>query len=153
DYAWPRALGAAFHHQGVGAALTLAAVMVALLLGATYATNGAALRDAGSGADFYAVVPHAVMASLFGAVGLFVLVALAVGAVRCARDFRAAAAPAARGETSRGGPAAALHGALALRHLHVAGRDCVTAPEVRTPWRRVFHHLTFYGFLLCFAST
>jgi citrate/tricarballylate utilization protein len=37
--------------------------------------------------------------------------------------------------------------------LHVDGRDCVTALEVRTPWRRVLHHATFYGFLLCFAST
>ena len=25
--------------------------------------------------------------------------------------------------------------------------------EVRLPWRRWFHHCTFYGFLLCFAST
>ena len=29
----------------------------------------------------------------------------------------------------------------------------MTAAEVRTPWRRWFHHATFYGFLLCFAST
>ena len=25
--------------------------------------------------------------------------------------------------------------------------------EARTPWRRYFHHCTFYGFALCFAST
>jgi citrate/tricarballylate utilization protein len=42
---------------------------------------------------------------------------------------------------------------LTLNHLHVAGRDCVTGPEVRTPWRRWLHHATFYGFALCFAST
>jgi citrate/tricarballylate utilization protein len=42
---------------------------------------------------------------------------------------------------------------LTLNHLHVAGRDCVTGPEIRTPWRRWLHHATFYGFMLCFAST
>jgi citrate/tricarballylate utilization protein len=40
-----------------------------------------------------------------------------------------------------------------LRHLHGAGADCVTAEETRRPWRRWFHHCTFYGFMLCFAST
>jgi citrate/tricarballylate utilization protein len=102
DYAWPRALGSAFRRQGVGAALFLAAVMTALLLGATYAVNGPALHDAGTGADFYAVIPHAVMASVFGAVGLFVLIAIGIAAVRCARDFRAVAPSAALGEASRG---------------------------------------------------
>ena len=29
----------------------------------------------------------------------------------------------------------------------------MTALEVRTPWRRRMHHLTLYGFALCFAST
>lgn len=153
QYAWPAALGAAFRHQGVAAALYLSALMIAVLLGATYAANGEALHDAGTGADFYAVVPHAVMATLFGVVGLFVLVALGVGAARCAGEFRGVSVPAKPGETSRGGGAVGLHDAFTLRHLHVAGLDCTTAPEVRTPWRRVFHHLTFYGFLLCFAAT
>ena len=42
---------------------------------------------------------------------------------------------------------------LTLRHLHTTGVDCTTDEEARTPWRRWFHHCTFYGFLLCFAST
>jgi citrate/tricarballylate utilization protein len=53
----------------------------------------------------------------------------------------------------RSGRGAALRDALTLNHLHVAGRDCVTGPEARTPWRRWLHHATFYGFMLCFAST
>jgi citrate/tricarballylate utilization protein len=40
-----------------------------------------------------------------------------------------------------------------LRHLHATGEDCTSDVEVRTPWRRYFHHCTFYGFALCFAST
>jgi citrate/tricarballylate utilization protein len=42
---------------------------------------------------------------------------------------------------------------LTLRHLHSSGPDCTSDVDVRTPWRRYFHHCTFYGFALCFAST
>ena len=42
---------------------------------------------------------------------------------------------------------------MTLRHLHGSGADCTSAEEERTPLRRWFHHCTFYGFLLCFAST
>ena len=148
QYAWPAALGAAFRRQGVWVALLLAFGMAALLLAATVVLNGDLLLAPGTAADFYAVVPHRVMAALFGGVGLFVLVALAVGVVRCRRDF--AAAPPHDGS---GGRARAWHDIFTVRHLHVDGRDCVTALEVRTPWRRLLHHATFYGFLLCFAST
>ena len=43
--------------------------------------------------------------------------------------------------------------AFTLRHLHGNGADCTSDVEQRTPWRRWFHHCTFYGFALCFAST
>jgi citrate/tricarballylate utilization protein len=152
QYAWPAALGTLFLRQGVTAALLLAAALSAAMLGAAWLANGAALRAPGAGAEFYAVVPHAVMAALFGGVGLLVVAALAVGFVRCRRDFRAARASAhatPRTSDSRG----ALGDVLTLRHLHVGGQDCVTALEVRTPWRRWLHHATFYGLALCFAAT
>ena len=148
QYAWPAALGAAFRHQGVTTALLLAATMIALLLAATFALNASALREPGTGADFYGVVPHGVMVAVFGAVGLFVLLALAIGAARCMRELKSMPTSA-----TQHGSGAALHDALTLNHLHVAGRDCVTGHEVRTPWRRRLHHATFYGFALCFAST
>jgi citrate/tricarballylate utilization protein len=47
----------------------------------------------------------------------------------------------------------ALHDALTLRHLHPGNESCTTSADERGPWRRVFHHATFYGFALCFAST
>ena len=148
QYAWPAALGAAFRYQGVTTALLLAATMIALLLAATFALNGSALSEPGAGADFYAVVPHGVMVAVFGGVGLFVLLALAIGAARCIRELKSMPASA-----TQHGAGAALRDALTLNHLHVAGSDCVTGPEVRTPWRRRLHHSTFYGFALCFAST
>ena len=148
QYAWPAALGAAFRQQGLTTALLLEATMITVLLAATFALNGAALRDPGASADFYAVVPHSVMVAVFGGVGLFVLLALIIGGFRCSREVRSMPAPSQRGATL-----GALRDVLTLNHLHVAGRDCVTGPELRTPWRRWLHHATFYGFAFCFAST
>jgi citrate/tricarballylate utilization protein len=148
QYAWPAALAAAFRRQGVMTALLLAGVSIAVLLAATLALNGDASLSPGAEADFYAVVPHSVMVTLFGGVGLFVLLALAIGAARCARELTSMSA-----SRHGGGTGAAVRDALTLNHLHVAGRDCVTGLEVRTPWRRWLHHATFYGFMLCFAST
>jgi citrate/tricarballylate utilization protein len=42
---------------------------------------------------------------------------------------------------------------MTLRHLRAAGADCASAENTRTRWRRWFHHCTFFGFGLCFAST
>ena len=161
EYAWPRALAAAFQHHNLATGLVIAIALIGLLLSATLALTGSALLNPGGGADFYAVMPHGVMIAIFGSVGVFVLVALAMGVVRCRRDFRSA--PVASG-FSRASVASgvsrkrtvsrkAIRDVLTLRHLHATGEDCVTAEEVRTPWRRWFHHSTFYGFALCFAST
>ena len=152
QYAWPAVLAGAFRKQSVGTALLLALAFTVVLLGATLALNGGALNAPAAAGDFYAVIPHAALVALFGGVGLFVLVALTIGVARCRRDFAATAMPAAARRGS-GGLASALHDAFTLRHLHVAGADCTTALEVRTPWRRRMHHLTVYGFALCFAST
>ena len=150
QYAWPAALAGAFRAQNIGTALLLAAAFILVLLGGTFALNGGALRAPGG--DFYAVIPHAVLVTLFGGVGLFVVVALAMGAAQCRRDF-ATAAPPPDDHGQRRGVAGALHDAFTLRHLHVGDADCVTALEVRTPWRKRMHHFTMYGFALCFAST
>jgi citrate/tricarballylate utilization protein len=40
-----------------------------------------------------------------------------------------------------------------LRYLGGGGGGCTSENEKPSRLRRIFHHLTFYGFLLCFAST
>jgi citrate/tricarballylate utilization protein len=150
QYAWPAPLGAAFRHHGVLTALLLAAVMIALLLAAGLAANASAVRDAGTLADFYGVMPHGAMVALFGGVAAFVVVALTIGARRFKRDSELDGSPA---RTGRGGVLQTLRDVATLRHLQPRGEPCATAEETRTPWRRRFHHATFYGFLLCFAST
>ena len=142
EYAWPRPLAAAFRRSNLATGVGLFVLLMAVMLAAAFAGNGGVMRDAGNAADFYSVVPHDVMVGLFGGVGLFVLIALAIGVRRCWRDL---------GRPR--GSVAAMRDVLTLRNLHATGPDCVTAEEVRMPLRRWFHHATFYGFGLCFAST
>ena len=149
QYCWPRAFGAAFKAHGTLTALTLAAGLTLLMFAAMWTINGDALRRSNPGGDFYAVMPHAVMVALFGSVGLFVLTALGAGAIRFWRDVHRG--PAAGLTAAALGQA--LREAMTLRHLHTTGVDCTSAEEVRTRWRRWFHHCTSYGFLLSFAST
>ena len=40
-----------------------------------------------------------------------------------------------------------------LRYLDGGGDGCFNADERPTDRRKLYHHLTFYGFLLCFAAT
>lgn len=162
-YAWPGFLARAFRTHSVGTSLAVSAVMIAVMLGATAIGGSVAAPEAA--ADFYAVLPHQVMVGLFGSVFAFVLAALAIGVSRFRRDARSAGPttpyvgrlPRRVAEVSSRGPAViwgAVRDALTLRNLHGAGADCTYhGEESRTPWRRWFHHCTFYGFLLCFAST
>jgi citrate/tricarballylate utilization protein len=148
DCCWPRSLARAFQRQGAPTALALAAGFSAVLFALTTWLAPAALTPR-SDAAFYAVMPHGVMVGVFGGVGGFVLLALGVA---LHRFWRAIAGPDA---PRVGVPALirALTDAATLRHLHGSGSDCVSSEEARTPWRRWWHHATFGGFVLCFAST
>jgi citrate/tricarballylate utilization protein len=96
-------------------------------------------------ADFYQVISHGTMVGVFGVVAVAVLASFVAGRMR----FRGGAGL----DTSTAGIVPALGDGLTLRYLHATGADCSSAEETRRPWRRWFHHLTLYGFLLCFAST
>jgi citrate/tricarballylate utilization protein len=148
DYCWPRPLARLFQHTGLLSSLGLAVAFTAVMLAASVWTSGDAVWS--SRRDFYAVVPHGVMVSLFSLVFGFVVLALSMSVRRFWSSIGTAATP--RLDTPLSGWAA-LRDALTLRHLHGSGGDCTSAEEERTPWRRWFHHCTFYGFMLCFAST
>jgi len=149
EYAWPRWLESALRRTGPASALMLAAGLTAVVFAAVLLMNPQVLWQPGIEGNFYRVVPHAVLVTLFGAVGLAVLASLVAGGIRCWREMQGPSS----GPLAPGAIGPAFGDALTLRHLHTPGADCVTAEEQRTPWRRRFHHCTFYGFMLCFAST
>ena len=148
-YCWPVFLSSAFRHHNLGTGLVLAAGLIAAMVAAVLIVNeGVFPRPVGPG-DFYGVLPHDIMVALFGSVFLFVFAAIGVGVVRFWRDM-------GHGDThilTAADLTRALRDVMTLRHLHASGVDCTSAEEERTPLRRWFHHCTFYGFLLCFAST
>ena len=148
-YCWPAFLGAAFRRNNLLTGLALSLGFSVGLLALVWMTNPGALTEREPRGDFYSVVPHAVMVTLFGLVGLFVLSALGISAVRFWRATHGGAVTGISGASI----CRALRAALTLRHLHATGEDCTSSQDVRTPWRRWFHHCTFYGFMLCFAST
>ena len=146
EQAWPAVLGRAFRRDGFRTGLAALALVFSVLLLATIA-NGPVITSSDGAADFYGVIPHGVMVAMFGAVSVFVLIALTISATRFWRATNGA------NTATRAGIVPAMRDALTLRHLHGSGSDCTSNLEVRMPWRRWFHHCTFYGFGLCFAST
>ena len=149
DFAWPSAFGAAYRRNGLVVALALAAGL-ALFLVLLLARQGTLLHAPLAG-NFYAIFPHNALVAMFGAVFGFALLALGIGAVR----FWRAVTP---GELPPEGAAPALAEAAGsvLRLTHLGGghgEGCNDGDDAWSPWRRRFHHLTFYGFALCFAST
>jgi citrate/tricarballylate utilization protein len=148
-YCWPSFLSSAFRHHNLLTGVALAAGLIAVMAGAVLMVNeGLFPRPVGPG-DFYSVLPHDVMVALFGGVFVFVVVAIGIGVARFWRDVRSDRAQSPTvADLSR-----ALGDVLTLRHLHGNGADCTSAEEQRAPLRRWFHHCTFYGFLLCCAST
>lgn len=147
QYCWPGPLGAAFRRGRLSTALLALAGLTIVLLSAVAAANPGSLWPSDGSADFYGVVPHGVMVAMFGLVTLFVVAAMGVSGARFWRDVSDGRSPRS------GGFRRAIGDAMTLRQLHGSGVDCTSSLETRRPWRRWFHHLTFYGFALCAAST
>ena len=145
SFAWPSFASIAFRRPWsatlvalVAGGLTLAPVARAFMARATSQPT-----------DFYSVIPHSILVTVFGVVSIFAIAAIAVGH----RRFAASANHKGSRRSDLVSRQQAARDVLSLKHLHATGEDCVDAEEQRRPWRRWLHHCTFYGFALCFAST
>jgi citrate/tricarballylate utilization protein len=148
QYAWPSVAGRLYERNGLWVALALA-VGLALFFVLGLWRNGGLWGATKVSGDFYAVFPHGWMVGLFAPVFLWAVLALGVGLLR----FWRAQAPAVQPERS-GAAAQAGKDILMLTHLGGGhGEGCHDADDAWSPWRRRFHHCTFYGFALCFAAT
>ena len=149
EYAWPPALGGLYQRNGLTLALALAAGLALFLLLALMQKG--TLWQAQPAANFYQVFPHNLMVVMFAPIFLFALFALALGVRRFWKDV-------SPGDLAGDAPGAAVaeaaRDALLLKYLDGGhGLGCNEADDAYTLWRRRWHHFTFYGFLLCFAST
>jgi citrate/tricarballylate utilization protein len=150
-YAWPDAFARLFERNAVVVSVVTAAMLAAFLLLVAYMTRGSSVFAAHADAQgsFYAVLPHSVMAWAFGIVFAWAVVALVAGCARFWRDIeerpRDFAQPAPLGH--------AAADVLTLRYLDGGGEGCTYPDDRPARARRMFHHFTFYGFMLCFAAT
>ncbi|MFM0140535.1 tricarballylate utilization 4Fe-4S protein TcuB [Caballeronia grimmiae] len=147
EYAFPASFGALYKRNGLTLSVALAAGLALFLLLAT-ALHGGLSGDVAP-ANFYAIFPHNLLAAMFGIVFLFAILALGVGVTRFWREVAAGTASA-----SAPAVAEAAKNALTLKYLDGGhGDGCNEDSDAFTLARRRFHHLTFYGFMLCFAAT
>ena len=149
-YAWPSALAPLFQRNGLAIALITAISAAAFVLGFVAWSDRSALfaTHTGPGA-FYAVMPHNAMALLFGLAFGYAVIAITLSA----RNFwRAIGQSPQTGKTT---PSIwqAMKDAGKLRYLDGGGAGCDVSVTSTPDRRRLFHHLTLYGFGLCFAAT
>ncbi|AXS39321.1 tricarballylate utilization 4Fe-4S protein TcuB [Breoghania sp. L-A4] len=147
SYAWPKAFQPMFDRNGLAIAIVAAISVAAFILGFTL-WHGAEVLSTDSG-QFYQLMPHNTMALLFGGVALYALFAMAMGFATFWKEIGANSVHAASG----GSLWQATKDAAGLRYLDGGGVGCYNEDEKPTDNRRLFHHLTFYGFMLCFAAT
>jgi len=148
EYAWPARFGQLYRRNGTFVAVALALALSLFLLLALQ-VNGTLLPGRLAG-DFYAVFPHNTLALLFG--GVFSAAGVALGVAL--RRFWRTVSPAQARQPANGALQEAASAVLTLKYLDGGhGQGCNNADDRYTLWRRRYHHLTFYGFMLCFAAT
>ena len=148
-FAWPSRLGRLYQQQGL--ALSLALVLGFTLIGAVVVALNAHPDASRQGLGFYGVMPHSVMVALFLPVFAFSMLSLLGGMLRFLRRIGPATTGAA---LSTKDATQAAEQALRLTHLDGGhGEGCHNEDDAWTHDRRRAHHLSFYGFMLCFLAT
>jgi len=144
-YAWPKSFGALYKSKGISVSMAVSlSIIFFLLLSALL--NGSLFSGPLNG-NFYAIFSHNTLVVMFGAVFGFSLIAISVGIVDFWRGISA-------GAISASAAVEATHDALTLKYLGGGhGDGCNNEDDAFSLWRKYFHHFTFYGFMLCFAST
>ena len=149
DYAWPQALGVLYKNNGLTVSMALA-LSLSLFLMLAIQSNGS-LWGGPVQNGFYAIFPHNLMVSMFAPIFLWSVLALALGVTKFWREVTPATSGA---PLSSPAAAEAAHDALRLKYLGGGhGDGCNNEDDAFTLARKRMHHLTFYGFMLCFAAT
>lgn len=150
-YAWPEVAASLFCRSGIALVVSTVAAASLSVVAMLFLVRPSRLFSAHADAagSFYSVVPHQVMVLIFGLLSAAVLGALTIGFLSFLRDVGETVGTFFSLKALRRGIADALR----LRYLEGGGEGCAYPDAVPSSLRRRFHHLTFYGFLLCFAAT
>jgi citrate/tricarballylate utilization protein len=148
-YAWPGFLARLFERNGLIVSIATALLLAVVLVLSSILIDPGVLFGvhAGPGA-FYAVISHAAMVTVAGATFGFSVLAMMVGVRRYWKATRAEA------RISAGAISQALRDAATMKYLDGGhGEGCNVTESDFSNERRIFHQLTMWGFLLCFAAT
>jgi citrate/tricarballylate utilization protein len=149
-FAWPRSCAGMFDRNGLAISIIMALAVAAFIGGFVAYRDTSVLFGVHTGPGaFYRLMPHNAMAFIFGVAFLYSIIALCLG-VRMfwrgiAEPMGPLKEPGALWEASKD--------AGQLRYLNGGEIGCYNENERPTDRRRNYHHLVFYGFLLCFAAT
>jgi len=154
DFAWPPSFGRLYQRNGLTLSMATAGALAFFMLLTLWLKD--TLWRVPPQADFYSIFPHNLLVGLFAPVFLYAVLALGLGVRRFwrdvtpGRDYDAPAMAAVQGSAAL----EATHDALRLKYLDGGhGEGCHNEDDAWTKQRRLFHHATFYGFMLCFAAT
>jgi len=149
-YAWPRLLSGLFSRNGlaVGIITTLSGLL--FIVGFFTYYDPGMLRNiyTGPGA-FYVFMPHNIMVLIFGAAFLYAAISIVIGAITFWRDIGEPVASLSAPQPLWQATKDAAH----LKYLDGGEGGCASTETEPKDRRKIFHHMTFYGFVLCFAST
>jgi citrate/tricarballylate utilization protein len=133
-YAWPR-----FVRVNAWGAVAVGTVAAILLAG----------TRSGTAANFYGVISHEAMVGIFSVLFAAIIVLQAAGFLRFWKESGEKVSELFQPSVLL----KAARDALTLKNLDSHGAGCTYPDEQHSQARRRFHHFTFYGFLLCLAST
>ena len=152
EYAWPAFLVTLFSNSNRALVISAVLIPIIFVLATLLLLGPAATFTAYTDAEgsFYRIISHGMMVWGFGLVTLFSIMAMIIGWYRFHREINAGKPTSFNWRAT----AKAMHDAMKLHYLGGADGDgCAYPEQTASNLRRRFHHLTFYGFMLCFAAT
>lgn len=148
DFAVPASFGKIYKKTGIKLVSVMTILFFVLMLGGSL-MSGSNLFGRYEG-DFYAIFPHNFLAVLFGSVFIIAFILLGLG---IAKFWKQTSKIIPEG-VEQPDILIASKNILTLKYLdggHEKG--CNEEDDSYTQIRRIYHHFTMYGFLLCFLAT
>jgi len=149
QHSWPGMFTSAFRANGIVFSLITALTLILFLFGVVYFRESKILLTPVSNGNFYQIIPHGIMITVFGVAGLLSILSLVISFSRFTRNID----EKVRNLFNLPTLITTVNEVLRLKYLDGGGWGCAYPGEVSSSLRRWFHHFTFYGFLLCFAAT
>lgn len=147
-FAVPQSFGKLYQKAGITLVSALVVTFIMFLLAGSL-LQGNDLFGLYAG-NFYAIFPHNFLALLFGSVFTVAFILLGFGI----RKFWNQTSEVVLGGVEQPDILQAAKNVLTLKYLDGGhGKGCNEEDDRYTLIRRRFHHLTMYGFMLCFLAT